>query len=74
MKTTVKTAESKQSAVEELGKKEKSLYYVIIGDDEDKVVINVGEKTYTGVKNHLYNEAVKIQEEVNKKDTEKTKK
>lgn len=30
---------------------EKDQYYLLIGEDENRVNISVGEKTYTGVKN-----------------------
>lgn len=49
MQTTVTTAKSTQSAVAELNKKETTLYYLVIGEGENKVVINVGEKTYNKV-------------------------
>lgn len=32
---------------------EKELYYVVIGEGENKVVINVGQKTYEGVQKLL---------------------
>lgn len=49
MKQEITTAKSKQEAIPEIGKKEATLYYLIIGEKEDKIVINVGEKTYNGV-------------------------
>lgn len=45
----VKTAESKQAAIPELGRDAKSLYYVIIGEGDERVIMNVGEKTFKGV-------------------------
>ena len=49
MKLEVKTTQSNQEAIPEIGKVAKSLYYLIIGEGEDKVIINVGEKTYNSV-------------------------
>lgn len=49
MKLEVKAATSTQTAIPELGKAEKKLYYLIIGEAAQQVVINVGEKTYKAV-------------------------
>lgn len=50
MKIEVKTAVSTQTAIPELGKTEKKMYYLVIGEDkETQTVINVGEKTYEKV-------------------------
>lgn len=46
----VKTAKVTQSGNEELEMKEKNLYYLIIEGNNGKMTINVGEKTYNGVK------------------------
>jgi len=46
-----------QTANETLGTNEKKLYYLIIANDQnEKVVINVGEKTHEKVKELLKNE------------------
>lgn len=39
-------AKATQTAVPELNQPEKTLYYLIIGEEPNKVVINVGQKTY----------------------------
>lgn len=46
MKLEICGAKATQTAVPELGQPEKTLYYLIIGEGTDKVVINVGQKTY----------------------------
>lgn len=51
MKLEIKAATSTQTAIPELGKAEKKLYYLIIGEGEKQVVINVGEKTYNSIQN-----------------------
>lgn len=50
-KLEVKTTSVTQSANEMLGTKDKTLYYLIIGEGETKVTINVGEKTHKAVNN-----------------------
>lgn len=50
MKLEVVTTSVTQSANEVLGTKEKNLFYLIIGEGENKVTINVGEKTHNQVK------------------------
>lgn len=50
MKLEITVAQSTQSAVPELNKKETTLNYLIIGEGDNKVIINVGEKTYKSVK------------------------
>lgn len=54
----VKTASSTQSAIPELGRPEKKMYFLIIGEGEKQVSINVGEKTYNAV-NQIINEKPK---------------
>lgn len=49
MQTNVDVAKATQTAIPELDMAEKNLYYLIIGEGEKKVQINVGEKTYTSV-------------------------
>lgn len=48
-KVTVTVAKTTQSAIPELEQKEKTLYYLVIGEGEGKLIINVGEKTHTQV-------------------------
>lgn len=50
MKIEVATTSVTQTASEVLGTKEKTLYYLIIGEGDNKAVINVGEKTHNTVK------------------------
>lgn len=49
MKLEVKAAKATQTAVAELNQPEKTLYYLIIGEEPHKVVINVGQKTFDKV-------------------------
>lgn len=44
------TAKVTQSGNEELGMKEKNLYYLVIETDKGKLQINVGQKTHDEVK------------------------
>ena len=50
MKQEVKVTTNVQTAIPELDKGEKIMYYLIIGEGEKKVVINVGKTTYDNVK------------------------
>lgn len=63
MKLEVKAATSTQTAIPELGKAEKKLYYLIIGEGAQQVVINVGEKTYTAVQDIAMLETKKLEDE-----------
>lgn len=64
VKKTVNTAETIQVAIPELNKAAKKLYYLIIGDTpEERVVINIGEKTYIGV-NKLIGKELEKEEKV----------
>lgn len=49
MKITV--AKAQQTAIPELEKAEKTLYYLIVQSEttNQKIILNVGEKSYTGV-------------------------
>lgn len=50
----VKLATSKQEAIPEINKKASTLNYLILTNEkEEKVIINVGEKTYLSVKKLL---------------------
>lgn len=71
MKLEVTVAKATQTAIPELGQKEKTLWYLIIGTGETKAVINVGEKTYKTVENltQTTQEALKQKVEENKKQT-----
>lgn len=50
LNATIKTAKVTQSGNEELGMKEKVLYYLVIENEKGRLQLNVGEKTYTEVK------------------------
>lgn len=52
-KITVTTASQSQSAIPELGKEEKTVYFLKLGDDPKSITINVGEKTYKSIKQML---------------------
>lgn len=54
----VQTANTVQMAIPALKREEKTLYYLIIGEGDDQVVINVGDKTYKSVENLLKKEEV----------------
>lgn len=51
MKIEVNTVKTSQLAIPELNRGEKQLYYLTIGEGDDKIVINVGEKTHLSVLN-----------------------
>lgn len=64
MKITV--AKATQTAIPQLGKEEKTLYYLIVENIKGKnTVLNVGEKTYTGVQELIAQEerAINFEEE-----------
>lgn len=49
MKIEVKTAETVQTGNEVLGSKDKKLLYLVLGEGENKVVMNIGEKSYSAI-------------------------
>lgn len=49
MKHEIVCVKSTQTAIPEIQKPEKTLYYLIIGEGENKVELNVGQKTYEKV-------------------------
>lgn len=61
---TVKVAKSEQTAIPEINKEAKTIYYLIIGNGkEPETVINVGQKTFVSVQKLLLNdvgETVKV--------------
>lgn len=46
----VQTAKATQTAIPELEKEEKTLYYLIIGSKPNEIVLNIGEKSYAKIK------------------------
>lgn len=50
MKIEVTTTSTKQEANDILGTPAKTIYYLIIGEGENKVVIHVGQKTHDSIK------------------------
>nr|WAE43643.1 MAG: hypothetical protein [Microviridae sp.] len=53
----IQTTRSVLPAIPELERKETTLYYLIIGEGVNKVIINVGDKTYKSVQ-HVLDETV----------------
>lgn len=49
MKIEVKVAKATQSAIPEMKKEEKTVYYILIGEGETRTIINVGKATYNKV-------------------------
>lgn len=78
MKLEVTVAKSTQTAIPELGKKETTLYYLVIGEGDDKVVINVGEKTFTKVQDIAMKETSRLvdqqENQIEQDENPKTKK
>ena len=50
MKQEVKVTTNVQTAIPELDRAEKIMYYLIIGEGEKKVVINIGKSKYDEIK------------------------
>lgn len=57
MKVQVTTIE--QTANEVLGKKAETLRYLVLGEGENQITINIGQKSYDKVKKALDEEAKK---------------
>ena len=53
MQLHVNVTSTTQKGNEVLGTNDKTLYYLILGEGENKTVINVGEKTFNNVKELL---------------------
>ena len=43
----ITTTKQKQGALPELGREEKTMYWLIIGEGEDKYALNVGKKNWS---------------------------
>ena len=55
----ISTTQQTQSALPELGREEKTMYWLIIGKGEDKYTLNVGKKSYEEVNKLFAKEAEK---------------
>ena len=55
----ISTIQQTQGALPELGREEKTMYWLIIGEGEDKYALNVGKKTYEEVNKLIAKEAEK---------------
>lgn len=62
MKLEIKTAKSVQTAIPEMKREEKTLYFLIIENDDGIVTLNVGEKTFTSINKLIENEKTPIPE------------
>lgn len=60
MKLEIKTAKSVQNAIPELKREERTLYFLVIGNDDGIVTMNIGEKTYNSIEKLLKNETPDI--------------
>ena len=58
----VSTTKQTQGALPELGREEKTMYWLIIGEGEDKYALNVGKKSYEEVNKLIAREAEKEEE------------
>lgn len=65
MKIEVRVAKSTQTAVPELNREEKTLYFLIIGNEDSVATLNVGLKTYESVSAMLRQELEKNKNEKN---------
>ena len=59
MKMKVSTTKQTQGALPELGREEKTMHWLIIGEGEDKYTLNVGKKSYEEVNKLIAKEAEK---------------
>ena len=55
----ISTTKQTQGALPELGREEKTMYWLIIGEGEDKYPLNVGKKSYEKVNELITKEAGK---------------
>ena len=63
----VRTTKQTQGALPELGREEKTMYWLIIGEGENKYSLNVGKKSYEEVNKLIAKEA----EDGGKREAEK---
>ena len=55
----ISTAKQTQNAIPELDREEKTMYWLIIGENEDKYALNVGKKSYEEINKLIAKEAEK---------------
>ena len=63
----ISTTKQTQGALPELGREEKTMYWLIIGENEEKYAMNVGKKSYEEVDKLIAIEA----QEKEKREAEK---
>ena len=57
----ISTTKQTQGALPELGREERTMYWLIIGEGEEKYAINIGKKSYEKVNKLITKEAEKEQ-------------
>ena len=55
----ISTTKQTQGAMPELGREEKTMYWLIIGESEDKYILNVGKKSFEEINKLISREAEK---------------
>ena len=70
----ISTVKQTQGALPELGRQEKTMYWLIIGEGEDKYALNVGKKSYEEVNKLIEKEAEKETERGTEKEIKSPKK
>ena len=70
----ISTTKQTQTALPELGREEKTLYWLIIGEGEDKYALNVGKKSYEEVNKLITKEVEKEAEKEVEKEQKTPKK
>ena len=70
----ISTTKQTQGALPELNREEKTMYWLIIGEGEDKYTLNVGKKTYEKVNKLLTKQAEKGAVREEEKEIKSTKK
>ena len=70
----ISTTKQTQGALPELGREEKTMYWLIIGEGVEKYALNVGKKSYEEVNKLIAKEAEKEMETVTEKEIKSPKK
>ena len=70
----ITTTQQTQGALPELGREEEKLYWLIIGEGEDKYAMNVGKKSYEEVNKLIAKGAEKESESGTEKEIKNPKK